>query len=106
MGINECKSDKHHWKLTITNTAECEEKNWKKMVNEHAAPLLYMYWIKDTEPFEKEGDTIELHLDMDDKTLSYTINGKNYGVAVRYIDQGNYRLAVSVCVNQTITLIQ
>ena len=134
LGINECKSGKHEWKLQITkaeacqpdNTIKimvgiCEEKNWKKMVNNHLGPGLSMYcflasitalqapgiWKDDyAEPFEKEGDTIELYLDMDNKTLSYTVNGNDYGVAFKDIEEGNYRLAVSICVNRTITLIQ
>ena len=43
---------------------------------------------------------------MDDKTLSYTINGTDYGVGFKDIEEGTYRLAISICVNRTVTLIQ
>ena len=136
LGTIECSLSKCYWKLKITEEKECipsntirimvgicEEKCWEKMVNNHTGPYQHMYcfwasssislWQSSTrvtekygEPFEKEGDTIELYLNMDDKTLSYTINGNDYGVAFKDIEQGNYRVAVSVCVNRTLTLIQ
>ena len=135
LGINECKSGKHYWKLKITKATECvpyngitimvgicEEKYWEKMVNDHSFPnqdmlcfeggtrILRKYGSRVKsgygELFKLEGATIKLYLDMDIKRLSYTINDTDYGTGFEGIPDGNYRLAVSICVKRTITLIE
>ena len=44
----------------------------------------------------KQGDTIEMTLDLTQWTIGYVINGKDYGVAFRDIEKCDYRAAVCV----------
>ena len=41
-----------------------------------------------------DGDTIKMILDMNELTLTYVINGKDYGAAFRNIDRANYKAVV------------
>eukprot|EP01084_Bolivina_argentea_P164896 286600_1 len=54
--------------------------------------------------FEKEGDKIEVCLDMKNLTLSYAINGTQYGVA-HDVNNREYRLAVSIYPGRKIELL-
>ena len=50
-------------------------------------------------PYGKVCDTgsiIDIYLDLDKKTLSYHIDGKDYGVAFEDVKEGTYRLAVTL----------
>ena len=49
----------------------------------------------------KQGDFIDIYLDFDQKTISFGINGKDYGVAFENIELGIYRLAVTLTGNGT-----
>ena len=57
------------------------------------------------EGLNKEGDTVEVHLDLNENTLSYTINGTDYGEAykVKSTPTG-YRLAVAIVDGFTLQL--
>ena len=42
------------------------------------------------------GDIVEMILDLDERTVSYTINGKDYGIADDNIEQTEYRAGVTL----------
>ena len=50
------------------------------------------YWCK----WCKDGDILEMTLDLNARTLSYKVNDKDFGVAFSNIKQANYRLALSM----------
>ena len=43
----------------------------------------------------REGDTIEMILDLDERTLSYSVNDESYGIAYKDIEITSYRAVVS-----------
>ena len=43
-----------------------------------------------------EGDIIEMELDLNNLTIKYIINGKDYGIAFNNIENCNYRAAVTI----------
>ena len=45
--------------------------------------------------FHKEGDVLEMTLDLNELTISYALNGQDFGVAFHNIKPRNYRLAWS-----------
>ena len=45
--------------------------------------------------WKEEGDVIEMILDLDDYTLSFSVNGEGFGVAFKNIMDTNYRLVLS-----------
>ena len=51
------------------------------------------------QPFMKKDDIIEVFLDLEERTLSYKINGKGYGTAFDCLDETRYCLAVTFCGN-------
>eukprot|EP01084_Bolivina_argentea_P297860 513226_1 len=53
------------------------------------------------EPFNKNGSVMKMTLDTINWTLSYNINGKDYGIAFDNIIQQNYRLCVAPSVKDT-----
>ena len=58
------------------------------------------------EKFKKAGDVMTIILDTYKWTLSYIINGTDYGIAFKDIDQCNYRLAVTISAYMTGTEIE
>lgn len=48
----------------------------------------------------KKGDIVEMHLDLYERTLAYSINGKYYGIAYENIEQTKYRAAVGLAYTQ------
>ena len=48
------------------------------------------------EKFMKNGDTMSIILNLKNYTLSYIINGNDYGVAFKNIKNASYRLAISM----------
>ena len=50
-------------------------------------------------PFMKKDDVIEVYLDLEERTLSYKINGVGYGTAFDCLDETRYCLAVTFCGN-------
>ena len=44
-------------------------------------------------------DSISIHLDLKNCTLSYTANDKDYGIAFHDIEPNDYRLAISISDN-------
>ena len=44
----------------------------------------------------KQGDIIEMHLDLEQFTIQYVINNKDYGFAFKNIENTKYRAAVCV----------
>ena len=56
------------------------------------------------EKFEKENDEIIVILDLINNTLSYKINGNDYGVAYKVKSGISYRFAVSLCKGRTLEL--
>eukprot|EP01084_Bolivina_argentea_P156906 273426_1 len=55
------------------------------------------------QPFKQDGDTIIMTLDMIEKTLSYEINGVDYGKAFD-VEKATYRLALSISDGRCIQL--
>ncbi len=54
----------------------------------------------------KSGDIVEMILDLDKRTLSYIINGKDYGIAEDQIEKTEYRAGVTLYKNDDkITLL-
>ena len=45
--------------------------------------------------WNKEGDILEMMLDLNERTLSFKINNKDFGILFRNIKQCSYRLALS-----------
>ena len=46
-------------------------------------------------PF-KAGDKISIRLDMNSKTLAFTLNGDDQGIAFKNLPSGDYRLAITL----------
>ena len=46
--------------------------------------------------WNKDGDILEMTLNLNERTLSFALNDEDYGNAVRNIKQTKYRLALSV----------
>ena len=54
----------------------------------------------------KSVDVVEMHCDMDKLELSYIINGVDYGVAYRDIEQTEYRVAANLYnIGDTVTIL-
>ena len=46
--------------------------------------------------WDKEGDVLEINLDLEKRTLAFKLNEKDYGVAFSNIKQTSYRLALTL----------
>ena len=66
-------------------------------------------YANSTAKFENKGDKLKMTLDLDNKTLSYKINGKDYGnvdFGDKFVLDSNekYRMGMSLCPGRTIKL--
>ena len=73
--------------LTFDET-ESKEKTWNYVKANHA---LYNDCI-----WNKPNDILEIVLNLDERTLRFILNDKDYGIAYREIKQASYRLALTV----------
>ena len=46
--------------------------------------------------FNEDGDIIEVHLDLINHTLGYTVNDEYFGIGFEEVEPGDYRLAISL----------
>ena len=53
----------------------------------------------------KEGDIIDVYLDLEKYTLSFGVNGTDYGIAHKLNQNKEYRLALSLVIGRRVKLI-
>lgn len=121
----------YYWKIklilatNIINTVRIiigvvEKSCWETLKNERSVPHMQMYSLFGSNPkfcekgemmknvindrFEKVDDIIEVQLNCKLRTVSYVINGTDYGV-VFTLKPGIYRFAVSTCQGRTVQFV-
>eukprot|EP01084_Bolivina_argentea_P102139 183032_1 len=126
LGKKQCKpsTGKYHWTLKLVDVypisnglkilvGVCPKDNWDKYST--GGNEQYFYSFRGSNPtvacpekltkvtrvygekFEKLDDIIDVYLDTNNFTLSYKINGHDYGIACSNLPKTTYRLAVDLC---------
>ena len=64
--------------------------------NNHSSYLVDKYRNVGGAKFNEDGDIIEVHLDLVNHTLGYSVNGEYFGIGFEKVEPGDYRLAISL----------